>query len=80
MVRLYRPQAVHAIVEELQRAGKRKSATRLKQELELPVSVTTVLKILRAEGLLRPQRKVVEKKRDLRLVKQRLKAMEKLQV
>ncbi len=67
-------------VEELQRAGKRKSATRLKQELELPVSVTTVLKILRAEGLLRPQRKVVEKKRDLRLVKQRLKAMEKLQV
>ncbi len=67
-------------VVKLQQAGKRKSASRLKRELALPVSVPTVLKILREEGLWRPGRKVVEKKRDLREVKQRLKALEKLHV
>ncbi|MFN3533713.1 MAG: helix-turn-helix domain-containing protein [Candidatus Brocadia sp.] len=66
--------------ERLKQAGKRKSASRLKRDLELPVSLPTVLKILREEGLWRGTRKVVEKKRDLREVKQRLKALEKLQV
>jgi len=68
------------VVKELEAAGKRKSATRLQRELGLPVSVATVLKILRSEGLLKPPRNVSVKKKDLRAVKQRLKAFEKLQV
>ncbi|TCW60819.1 helix-turn-helix domain-containing protein [Treponema sp. J25] len=67
-------------VRRLQETGKRKSASRLRRDLALPVSVPTVLKLLREEGLWRPQRKVAEKKRDLREVKRRLKAFEKLQI
>lgn len=67
-------------VERLQEMGKCKSAARLKRELELPVSLPTVLKILREEGLYKGKRKVGEKKRDLREVKKQLKAFEKLQV
>ena len=67
-------------VEKLREVGKRKSAARLRRELELPVSVPTVLKILREEGLYAGKRKGTEKKRDLREVKKQLKALEKLQV
>lgn len=66
--------------ERLRAVGKRKSASRLRRELELPVSLPTVLKILREEGLYQGKRKVGEKKRDLREVKKKLSALEKLQV
>lgn len=67
-------------VKRLQERGKRKSAARLRRELELPVSLPTVLKILREEGLYKGRRKGVEKKRDVREVNKRLKAFEKLQI
>jgi hypothetical protein len=47
-------------VAKLQLAGKRKSASRLKLELALPVSVPTVLKILREDGLWRPAQEMVQ--------------------
>ena len=50
------------------------------RELKLPLSLPTVLKILWQEGLYKGKRKVEEKKRDLREVKKRLKAFEKMQV
>jgi len=66
--------------QHLREKGKRKSAARLRRELDLPISVPTVLKILREAGLYGGKRKVVEKKRDLRAIKRRLRAFEKMQV
>lgn len=66
--------------QRLNELGKRKSAAALRKDLQIPASLPTVLKVLKAEGLYRGRRRVVEKKRDLREVKSRLKAFEKLQV
>ena len=64
-------------VQMRQGIGKRKSAARLRREVKLPVSLPTVLNILREEGLYKGKRKVGEKKRDVREEKKLLPAFEK---
>jgi len=54
--------------------------TQKRYPLGLRISVPTVLKILREAGLYGGKRKVVEKKRDLRAIKRRLRAFEQIQM
>lgn len=65
---------------KLKEKGKRKSAAAFRRDLRIPASLPTVLKVLKAAALYRGRRRVVEKKRDLREAKSRLRAFEKLQL
>jgi transposase len=55
-------------------------AMRMRMELGFDLTATTIHKVLRRNGKVKPRRKVWRKKRDLRSVKHKLKPFQKLQM
>ena len=53
---------------------------RIKEEYQLPCSASTIYRVLKRHGMIRPRKRAHQVKRDLRAVKRRLKAFEKIQI
>lgn len=67
-------------VEKRIRLNKRLIIAHIKKKLNIPYSLTTLLKTLRRNKLLKHRRKKYQRKRDLREIKKQYKAFEKLQI
>lgn len=71
---------IHDICNEAKTNNKRISGAMIKRKHGIPYSLSTVLKEMRACGYMQNKRKKHQRKRDLREIKQKYKAFQKIQI
>lgn len=68
------------LCQKLKTLNKRFNACQIKSELKVPYSVKTVRKLMKQNGFAKSNKKKKERKRDMRKIKMKYKAFEKIQI
>lgn len=71
---------IQQVCTEAHKNHKRITAVWIKRKYQVPYSTNTILKVMKQTGFMPKKRKKHQRKRDLRAIKQQLKAFEKIQV